>query len=217
MTLAVGMRVGSYEIQSLLGSGGMGEVYRARDTHLKREVAIKVLPDGFAQDPDRVARFQREAEVLATLNHPNIAAVYGLEKTDVLTAIVLELVDGDTLADRIAKGPIPLDEALPVARQIAVALEAAHDKGVIHRDLKPANIKLTPDGIVKVLDFGLAKLTETAAASRTGQTATSRDSTTTSANRRQLSRGTDPYCLGVRRSGDAAARRRRSVPPSGPR
>ena len=140
----------------------MGEVYRARDTNLKREVAVKVLPEAFSQDPDRLARFQREAEVLATLNHPNIAAVYGLEKTDGVTAIVLELVEGQTLAERIASSRtgIPLDEALAIARQIADALEAAHEKGVIHRDLKPANIKITPDGKVKVLDFGLAKMLE---------------------------------------------------------
>jgi serine/threonine-protein kinase len=135
----------------------MGEVYRARDTRLKRDVAIKVLPDAFAQDPDRLARFQREAELLATLNHPNIAAVYGLEQTDRLTGIVLELVEGNTLADVIARGPIAVGDALPIALQIADALEAAHEKGVIHRDLKPANVKLRPDGTVKVLDFGLAK------------------------------------------------------------
>jgi serine/threonine-protein kinase len=154
---------------SALGAGGMGEVYRARDTQLKRDVAIKVLPEPFAQDADRLARFQREAELLATLNHPNIAAVYGLEKSGpstgagqvALTAIVLELVEGDTLADVIARGPIPYAEALPIARQIVDALEAAHERGVVHRDLKPANIKVTPDGKVKVLDFGLAKMLET--------------------------------------------------------
>ena len=144
----------------------MGEVWRARDTHLKRGVAIKVLPDGVSQDPDRLVRFQREAELLASLNHPNIAAVYGLEKADGITGIVLELVDGETLAEVIAHGPVPVIDALQIARQIAEALEAAHEKGVIHRDLKPANIKLTSDGKVKVLDFGLAKLldTETTAA-----------------------------------------------------
>src|SRR5207247_2002460 len=138
--------------------GGMGEVYRARDTRLKREVAIKVLPAGVAHDAERLARFQREAELLATLNHPNIAAVYGLEEAVDMTAIVLELVEGDTLADRIARGPMALDDVLPIARQIADALEAAHERGVIHRDLKPANIKVTADGQVKVLDFGLAKM-----------------------------------------------------------
>ena len=160
MSLATGTKLGPYEIVAPLGAGGMGEVYRARDTRLKREVALKVLPEGFSQDPDRLARFQREAELLATLNHPNIAAVYGLEKADGVTGIVLELVDGDTLADVIARGPIPFADALPLARQIADALEAAHEKGVIHRDLKPANIKVTSDGTVKVLDFGLAKMME---------------------------------------------------------
>ena len=157
MALAAGARVGVYEILSALGAGGMGEVYRARDAKLNRDVAIKVLPDSFATDPERLARFQREAQVLASLNHPNIAAIYGFEHTDGLQALVLELVEGPTLADRIAQGPIPLEEALPIARQIAGALEAAHDQGIIHRDLKPANIKLRPDGTVKVLDFGLAK------------------------------------------------------------
>jgi serine/threonine protein kinase len=151
-----GSRRGPYEIVSALGAGGMGEVYRARDTLLKREVAIKVLPEAFSQDPDRLARFQREAELLATLNHPNIAAIYGLEDG----ALVLELVEGPTLADRIAGGPLPFEDALPIARQIADALDAAHEQGVIHRDLKPANIKVRPDGAVKVLDFGLAKALE---------------------------------------------------------
>src|SRR5437879_2521254 len=137
----------------LIGAGGMGQVYRARDTRLNRDVALKVLPELFAADHDRVARFKREAQVLASLNHPNIGAIYGFEEN----ALALELVEGPTLADRIAQGPIPLDEALPIARQIADALEAAHEHGVIHRDLKPANIKLRPDDTVKVLDFGLAK------------------------------------------------------------
>ncbi len=139
----------------------MGEVYQAKDTRLKRDVALKVLPDRFAEDASRLGRFQREAELLATLNHPNIAAIYGLEDASGVRALVLELVEGPTLADRIAKGPIPIDEALPIARQIAEALEAAHNQGVIHRDLKPANIKVRPDGTVKVLDFGLAKHTAT--------------------------------------------------------
>ena len=145
--------VGAYEVIALIGAGGMGEVYLARDTRLKREVAIKVLPDAFANDPERLARFQREAELLATLNHPNIAQIHGLEER----ALILELVDGPTLADRIEHGAIPIGETLAIARQIAEALEAAHERGVIHRDLKPANIKLTADGNVKVLDFGLAK------------------------------------------------------------
>jgi Tol biopolymer transport system component len=160
MQLTAGTRVGAYEISGTLGAGGMGEVYRARDTRLNRDVAIKILPELFAADAERTARFQREAEVLATLNHPNIAQIYGFEQTDGVRAIVLELVDGPTLADRIATGPISLDEALPIARQIAEALEAAHERDIIHRDLKPANIKITSDGKVKVLDFGLAKATQ---------------------------------------------------------
>src|SRR5262245_33714902 len=166
MALSPGTRLGPYEILSALGAGGMGEVYRARDTKLDREVAIKVVPELFASDPERVARFQREAKTLAALNHPHIGGIYGLEDTDGVRALVLELVEGPTLADRIAQGPIPLDEALPIARQICEALEAAHEQGIIHRDLKPANIKLRPDGAVKVLDFGLAKALEpTSAAS----------------------------------------------------
>jgi len=157
MPLSVGMRLGPYEILAAIGAGGMGEVYRARDIQLKREVAIKVLPEAFSQDPDRLARFQREAELLATLNHPNIAHIYGFEESDGVRAFVLELIDGPTIADRVAQGAVPLDQALPIAKQIAEALEAAHEQGIIHRDLKPANIKLRPDGIVKVLDFGLAK------------------------------------------------------------
>jgi serine/threonine-protein kinase len=157
MTLSSGTRLGPYEILAPLGAGGMGEVYRARDAKLGRDVAIKVLPEAVAEDPERLARFQREAQLLAALNHAHIAAIYGLEKSGELEALVLELVEGDTLAERIAAGPIPLDEALAIARQIAEALEAAHDKGIVHRDLKPANVKITPDGKVKVLDFGLAK------------------------------------------------------------
>jgi eukaryotic-like serine/threonine-protein kinase len=161
VALTTGLRFGPYEIVSPLGAGGMGEVYRARDTKLNREVAIKVLPPEFAVDADRLARFKREAQVLASLDHPNIGAIYGFEDADGLHAIVLQLVEGPTLADRIAQWPIPLDEALPIARQIAEALEAAHEKGVIHRDLKPANVKVTEDGTVKVLDFGLARLLDT--------------------------------------------------------
>jgi serine/threonine protein kinase len=153
MPLASGQRLGSYEIVAPLGAGGMGEVYRARDSKLKREVAIKVLPADVAGDREQLARFQREAEVLASLNHPHIAHVYGIEEN----ALVMELVDGDDLSQRISRGPIPIDEALLIAKQIAEALEAAHDAGIVHRDLKPANIKLRDDGTVKVLDFGLAK------------------------------------------------------------
>src|SRR6478736_3510678 len=144
--------VGAYEILSVLGVGGMGEVYRARDTKLHRDVAIKVLPEFFAADPDRLARFQREAQTLAALNHPNIAHIHGLEESDGVRALVMELVEGEDLSQRIVRGALPLDEALPIAKQIADALEAAHEQGVIHRDLKPANIKVRPDGTVKVLD-----------------------------------------------------------------
>ncbi|MBM3819498.1 MAG: hypothetical protein FJW14_10870 [Acidimicrobiia bacterium] len=160
MSLAVGTRVGPYEITGTLGAGGMGEVYRARDPRLGRDVALKVLPDAFAGDAERLARFQREAQVLASLTHPNIGAIYGLEETGTTRALILELIEGDTLADRIARGPIPVDEAVPIARQIAEALEAAHEQGIVHRDLKPSNIKVSTDGVVKVLDFGLAKLAQ---------------------------------------------------------
>ena len=157
MPLTPGTTLGPYEVTAKIGEGGMGEVYRARDTKLDRDVALKVLPQAFTEDPDRLARFEREAKVLASLNHPNIGHIYGLEEAEGQKALVLELVEGPTLADRISKGPIPLDEALPIAKQIAEALEAAHEAGVIHRDLKPANIKVKDDGTVKVLDFGLAK------------------------------------------------------------
>ena len=160
MSLTAGTRLGSYSVTAKIGQGGMGEVYRARDTKLDRDVALKVLPDHFADDPERLARFQREAKVLASLNHPNIASIYGLEEAQGVRALVLELVEGPTLAERIAQGAIPVDEALPIARQIAEALEAAHERGVIHRDLKPANVKVKADGMVKVLDFGLAKALE---------------------------------------------------------
>src|SRR5215469_2049029 len=146
MSLSLGDRLGPYEIRTPLGAGGMGEVYRARDTRLKREVAVKVLPEAFAHDSGRMARFQREAEVLAALNHPNIAQIFGVQDS----ALVMELVEGPTLGDLIRQGAIPLEETLEIARQIAEALEAAHEKGIIHRDLKPANIKIKPDGTVKV-------------------------------------------------------------------
>ena len=153
----VGQRLGPYQIGSLLGSGGMGDVYRARDPNLGRDVAIKILPDIFTADPERRARFEREARLLAALNHPHIGAIYGVEQRDGIHALVLELVEGETLAERLRAGPVSLDDALAIARQIAEALEAAHEKGIVHRDLKPANIIITPDGVVKVLDFGLSK------------------------------------------------------------
>ena len=157
MSLAPGVRLGPYEIVALIGAGGMGEVYRARDRNLTRDVALKILPELFAHDPERLARFTREANLLATLNHPNIAAIYGFESSDHVRALVLEMVEGPTLAARLDRGAIPADEALPIARQIAQALEAAHAQGIVHRDLKPANVKVRNDGAVKVLDFGLAK------------------------------------------------------------
>jgi len=160
MSLSPGIQIGPYTIGDEIGSGGMGVVYRATDQNLKRDVAIKALPEALASDAERLARFQREAEVLASLNHPNIAQIYGLERTDGTTALVMELVDGPTLADRIAKGPLPADEALGIAMQVADALEAAHSRNIVHRDLKPANVKLRPDGTVKVLDFGIAKAVE---------------------------------------------------------
>ncbi len=153
----IGQTLGSYEILSPLGKGGMGEVWRARDQKLGREIAIKTLPEEFAKDEERLARFEREAKLLASLNHPNIAAIYGLEEHEGTRFLVLELVEGDTLADQLKRGAIPVEESLQLALQIAEALEAAHEKGVIHRDLKPANIKVTPDDKIKVLDFGLAK------------------------------------------------------------
>jgi Tol biopolymer transport system component len=165
LALTPGTRLGVYEVVTQIGAGGMGEVYRATDSNLKRSVAIKVLPASVAGDADRLARFQREAEVLAALNHPNIGAIYGLEKTPDFTALVMELVEGEDLSQRITRGAIPIEEALPIAKQIAEALEAAHEQGIIHRDLKPANIKVRPDGTVKVLDFGLAKAIEPAAGS----------------------------------------------------
>ena len=160
MLLAPGRKLAHYEILELIGKGGMGEVYRAHDAKLKRDVALKVLPEAFANDAQRMARFEREAQLLASLNHPNIAAIYGLEQSDNLRFLVLELVPGDTLAERLRRGPLPISEALDLATQIADAVAAAHDNGVIHRDLKPANIKITPDGQIKVLDFGLARVAE---------------------------------------------------------
>lgn len=162
MSLSAGTRLGPYEIQVPLGVGGMGEVYRARDTKLRRDVAIKILPEAFTSDPERLARFEREARMLAALNHPHIAAIYGVEDEASVHGLVLELVEGDTLQQRLRRGPLPVADALVIARQIAEALESAHERGIIHRDLKPANVKVTPDGTVKVLDFGLAKVSRDA-------------------------------------------------------
>ena len=160
MALAAGTKLGSYEILAPIGAGGMGEVYRARDTTLKRDVALKVLPSDFSDHPEREARFQREAEVLASLDHPNIGPIHGIVESGGARALALALIEGPTLADRIAAGPVPPEEALAIARQIIDALEYAHERGVVHRDLKPGNVKINPDGVVKVLDFGLAKVLE---------------------------------------------------------
>src|SRR5260370_5834761 len=158
MPILRGRRLGPYEILTAIGAGGMGEVYRAHDSKLGRDVAIKVLPEAFAHDADRLSRFQREAKMLASLSHPNIATIHGLEQSGDTSYLVLELVSGETLAERVKReGPVPVEEALTIAKQIAEALEAAHEKGIIHRDLKPANVKVTTEGKVKVLDFGLAK------------------------------------------------------------
>ena len=172
MPLQPGTTLGPYAVTAKIGEGGMGEVYRARDTKLDRDVALKVLPQAFTDDPDRLARFEREAKVLASLNHPNIGHIYGLEEAEGQKALVLELVEGPTLAERIKQGPIPVDEALPIAKQIAEALEAAHEQGIIHRDLKPANVKVKDDGTVKVLDFGLAKALDTTPAADSDQLST---------------------------------------------
>ena len=170
MRLSTGARFGTYEILAPLGEGGMGEVYRARDTRLKREVALKVLQGTWVAVGDRIARFEREAELLAAVNHPNIAAIYGIEESSGITALVLELVEGPTLADRLAHGAMPMPEVIAICRQIVDALDAAHERGIVHRDLKPANIKLREDGAVKVLDFGLAKALESDDGSRPGAT-----------------------------------------------
>jgi eukaryotic-like serine/threonine-protein kinase len=160
MTLTAGTKLGSYEITGAIGAGGMGEVYRAHDAKLGRDVALKVLPEAFARDAERMARFQREAKVLASLDHPNIASIYGLEDSSSTHALVMQLVEGPTLADRIRSGPIPVEESLRIAKQITEALEYAHERGIVHRDLKPANVKVTADDAVKILDFGLAKAIE---------------------------------------------------------
>src|SRR5262252_8223947 len=164
MPLTPGTRLGAFEIVGELGAGGMGQVYRARDLKIGREVAIKILSDGFRSDQDRLARFEREARALGALNHPNIAAIYGFEEHDGITALILELVEGETIAVRLRRGPLSLREAIAIAKQIAQALQAAHERGIVHRDLKPGNINVTPSGIVKVLDFGLARTAEPEAA-----------------------------------------------------
>ncbi len=179
MTLAPGDRRGSYEILGPLGAGGMGEVWRARDVRLRREVAIKALPESLAADPERLARFEREARLLAALNHPNVAAIYGIEEFEGSCLLVLEIVEGETLAERLARGPLPVEDALSVSSQIAAGLEAAHERGVIHRDLKPANVKIRPDGSVKVLDLGLARAVEPAAANADPSTSPTVTSTPT--------------------------------------
>ena len=199
-----GQRLGVYHILDLLGAGGMGEVYRARDTRLGRDVAIKVLPSLFSADPDRLARFEREARLLASMNHPHIAAIYGFEATSGVRAIVLELVDGPTLAERLQRGPLPITEAMRNARQIAEALEAAHERGVVHRDLKPQNIKLKPDGTVKVLDFGLAKATAGAAKGGEGSPASTPSITRT---REGVIVGTDSYMSPEQSRGNAVDKR----------
>src|SRR5262245_41780968 len=158
--LRPGSRLGDYEVTGFIASGAMGDVYRARDTRLGRDAALKVLPPTVVSDPDRRARFEREARTLASLTHAHIATIYGVEEANGISALALELVDGETLADRIARGKVPVDEAIRIARQIAEALETAHEHGIVHRDLKPANVKVTRDGVVKVLDFGLAKLAD---------------------------------------------------------
>jgi eukaryotic-like serine/threonine-protein kinase len=209
VALTLGTRLGRYEIVSAIGSGGMGEVYRATDSNLKRAVAIKVLPAAVAGDADRLARFRREAEVLAALNHPNVAAIYGLEKTPAFTALVMELIEGEDLSQRIARGPIPIDDALPIAKQIADALEAAHEQGIIHRDLKPANIKVRADSTVKVLDFGLAKALVADASSVGARNHTISPTITSPAmmTGAGMILGTAPYMAPEQARGDAVDRR----------
>ncbi len=207
MPLTVGSRLAHYNVTALIGEGGMGQVYQATDTKLNRQVALKILPEAFATDPDRLARFQREAQVLASLNHPGIAAIYGIEEAEGTRALVLELVEGPTLADRISHGPIPLDEALPIAKQIAEAVEAAHEAGVIHRDLKPANIKVREDGTVKVLDFGLAKALETEA----GRDPSESPTVTAAATRAGTILGTAAYMAPEQATGRTVDRRADSV------
>ena len=203
MPLQPGTSLGPYAVTALIGEGGMGQVYQATDTKLNRQVALKILPEAFASDPDRLARFQREAQVLASLNHPNIAQIHGIEEAEDTRALVLELVEGPTLADRIAQGAIPIDEALPIAKQIAEALEVAHEQGIIHRDLKPANIKVREDGTVKVLDFGLAKALDTTAEDDPSQSPT----LTAAATQMGVIMGTAAYMSPEQASGSAVDKR----------
>jgi eukaryotic-like serine/threonine-protein kinase len=207
MSLASGTRLGPYEITGPIGAGGMGEVYRAHDSRLHREVAIKTLPPAFAEEASRLARFQREAQALAALSHPNIAAIYGLEESGGTIALVMELINGPTLAERIAAGPIPVAEALAIARQISAALEAAHEKGIVHRDLKPANIKLTEEGQVKVLDFGLAKAMDTEATSPSGSTPANSPTLTLESTRAGAIMGTAAYMSPEQARGKSVDRR----------
>ena len=207
MALSSGTRIGAYEVVALLGEGGMGQVYRARDGKLNRDVALKILPELFTADPDRLARFRREAQVLASLNHPHIAQIYGFEDSGATHALVLELVPGATLADRLATGPLPLAESLSVARQIADSLAAAHDAGVIHRDLKHANIKVTDDGVVKVLDFGLAKAMTPAGAVTTSAEPSSLTMTSPAMTQMGMILGTAAYMSPEQARGKAVDRR----------
>ena len=207
MPLAPGSTLGSYQVTAKIGEGGMGEVYQARDTKLDRDVALKVLPEAFTADPDRAARFEREAKVLASLNHPNIGGIHGLEESDGVKALVLELIEGPTLADRIKQGPLPVDEALSIATQIAEALEAAHEAGVIHRDLKPANIKVREDGTVKVLDFGLAKAFEPSAPADPNMSLSPTISLTAAATQMGMIVGTAAYMAPEQAKGKAVDKR----------
>src|SRR5262249_27468848 len=206
-TLASGTKIGSYEVLAKLGAGGMGEVYRARDTTLNRDVAIKVLPDLFASDPERLARFSREAQTLASLNHPNIAAIYGVSESPGVRALVMELVVGEDLSALVTRGPLPLADVLPIATQLADALEAAHEQGIVHRDPKPANIKIRADGTVKVLDFGLAKAMD--AARQDGGTIDPAHSPTLTARATQMGTilGTAAYMAPEQARGKAVDRR----------
>ena len=207
MALIPGTRLGVYDIIAAIGEGGMGQVWRGTDTTLGRQVAIKILPDAFAADPDRLARFEREAKTLASLNHPHIAAIYGFEKSSGMHALVMELVEGEELSQRIGRGAIPLDEALPIAKQIAEALEAAHEQGIIHRDLKPANVKARPDGTVKVLDFGLAKAMDSGPGPKTQDPSLSPTITTPAMTQAGMILGTAAYMAPEQAKGRPVDRR----------